>query len=238
MATRHRGQSKSNVLVAWLACADFLNGLVNQDIAIALQLARIFSDGPFCSLEKASSVLLSGSFLLFSGNFVLTIIDRYISIKHSLRYSTIVNKQRIKAAILLAWAVGVLVTIHELTMAVIDSGTDLYFLYLKVIYFILSMLTLAAINVIPYTYCYIFSESRRQKERLQTELLPEEAKKSKKERKAANTLTLIVGTLVKTYIPSIVLMLVIGYSEDFLELHYFKCHMELGRDISPSRISL
>ena len=226
-------QSKSNVLVAWLACADFLNGLVNQDIAIALQLARIFSDGPFRRLEKASSVALSGSFLLFSGNFVLTSIDRYISIKHSLRYTTIVTKQRIKAAILLAWAVAVLVTIHEFTMAVIDSGTDLYFLYLKVIYFIQSMLTLAAINVIPYTYCY-----RRQKERLQTELLQEEAKKMKKERKAVNTLTLIVRTLVITYIPSIVLMLVIGYSEDFLELHYFKCHMELGRDISPSRISL
>ena len=114
VATRHRVQSKSNVLVAWLAGADFLNGLVNQYIVIALQLARIFSDGPFCSLEKASSVALSGSFLLFSGNFVLTSIDRYISIKHSLRYTTIATKQRIKAAILLAWAVGVLVTIHDL----------------------------------------------------------------------------------------------------------------------------
>ena len=100
-------------------------------------------------------------------------------------------------------------------MAVIDSGTDLYFLYLKVIYFILSMLTLAAIDVIAYTYCYIFSESRRQKRRLQTELLPEEAKKLKKERKAATTLTLIVGTLVITYIPTIVLLLVMDTQKIF-----------------------
>ena len=220
VATRHRLQSKSNVHVAGLAVTDLLNGLVNHDIVIALQLTRIFSDGTFCSLEKASSVALSGSFFLSLGNFVLISIDRYFFIKHSLRYTTIVTKQRIKTSLLLAWAVGLLVTIHELTMAVIDSGTDLYFVYLKVIYFIMSMFTLVAIGVIGYTYCYIFSESRRQKKRLLTEQLPEEeAKKLKEESKAANTLTLILATLAITYIPTIVLMSVIGYSEDILELH-------------------
>ena len=208
------------MLLAGLAVTDLLNGLVNQDIVIALQLTRIFSDGPFCNLEKASSVALSGSFFLSLGNFVLKGIDRYISIKHSLRYTTIVTNQRIKAGLLLAWTVGVLVTIHELTLAVVDSGTDLYFLYLKAIYSILSILTLVAIVVIGYTYCYIFSESRRQRKRLQTEQLPEEeAKKLKKESKAANTLTLILGTSVITYIPTIVLISVIGYSEDIFELH-------------------
>ena len=56
--------------------------------------------------------------------------------------------------------------IHELTLAVIDSGTDFYFLYMK---------------VISYTNCYIFSESRHQKRRLQTEQLPEEEVKRLKE---------------------------------------------------------
>ena len=42
----------------------------------------------------------------------------------------------------------------------------------------------------------------------------EEAKRLKKENKAANTLTLILATLVTTYIPRIVLIFVIGYSED------------------------
>ena len=48
VATRHRLQPKSHVLVAELADVDLLNGLVNQD------MAGIFSDGPFCSLKKAS----------------------------------------------------------------------------------------------------------------------------------------------------------------------------------------
>ena len=220
VATMHRLQSTSNVLVAWLAGADLLNGLVNQDIVIALELTRIFSEGPFCSLQKTSSVALIGSFFLSLGNFTIISTYRYISVKHPLRYTTIVTKQRIKTGLVLAWAIGLIITIHELTLAVIDTGTDLYFLYMKVIYSILSIPALVAIVVIGYTYCYIFSESRRHKKRLQTEQLPEEeAKKFKKESKAANTLTLILATLVITYIPSIVIMSVIGYSEDILRPH-------------------
>ena len=218
VATRHRLQSQSNVLVVGLAITDLLNGLVNQGIAIAIELRRIFSDGPFRNLEKASLVAMSGCGSL--GNIVLISIVRYISIKNPLRYTTIVTKKRIKAGLVLAWAVGLLVTIHELTLAVIDSGTDLYFLYMQVTSSILSMLVLAAIVVIGYTYWYIFSESRRQRKRLQTEqLLEEEAKRVKKENNTANTLTIILGTLVITYLPTVVVVFVMGYSEDILEPH-------------------
>lgn len=220
VATRHRLQSNSNVLVAGLAGSDLLNGLVVQDIVIAVELTRIFGDGPFCSLEKASFVALMGSFILSLGNLALISIDRYISIKKSLRYTAIVTKQRIKTGLLLAWAVGLLVTVHELILAVINSGTDLFFLYLKVAASVLSMLALVALVAISYTYCYIFSESRRQKKRLQTEQLnEEEAKRLKKESKAANTLTLILATLVITYSPTIVVVLITAHSEVTLEPH-------------------
>ena len=220
VATRHRLQSKSNVLVAWLAGADLLNGLVTQDIEIAKTLTRILSDGPFCNLEKASVVATITCSFLSLGSLVLISINRFVSVKHPLRYTTIVTSKRINTGLLLAWTVGLFVAIHELTLAVFDSGTDLYFLYMKVTSSILSMLVLVAIVVIGYTYCYIFSESRRQKKRTQTEQLPEEeAKRLKKENKAANTLTIILGTLVITYLPTIVVVLVMGYSKDILEPH-------------------
>ena len=221
VATRHRLQSASNVLVAWLAGADLLYGLVLQNLEIALDLTRILSYGPYCGLKKASFVAMGGLGVLSFGNLVLISIDRYISIKHPLRYMTIVTKKRLKTGLLLVWATALFVSIHELSATVVsDSVSDLYRLYIKVANSILSMFVLVAIAVISYTYCYIFSESRRQKKRLQTEQLSEEeAKRSKKKSKAANTLTLILVTLVVSYIPSIVLVLIAAYSEDILVPH-------------------
>lgn len=55
----------------------------------------------------------------------------------------------------------------------------------------------------------MFFETRRQKKRLRTEQLPnEEAKRIKKDRKAANTLLFVVGALTLAYLPSIITALV------------------------------
>ena len=106
-ATRHRLQSKSNVFVAWLAGADLLNGLVTQDVEVAKSLTRIFNDGPFCNLEKASVVATIACCFLSLGNLVvLIIINRFVSVKHPLRYTTIATSKRIKTGLLLAWTVG------------------------------------------------------------------------------------------------------------------------------------
>ena len=63
---------------------------------------------------------------------------------------------------------------------------------------------------ICYCYLYIFSETRRQKKRLQTEqLTQEEAKRIKKDSKAANTLAFVLTALIVSYLPSIVLVLAV-----------------------------
>lgn len=65
--------------------------------------------------------------------------------KHRLRYTTIVTKQRIKTGLLLARVIGLVITIHKLTQVVIESARDLYLLYMKVSHAILSMLALVGI---------------------------------------------------------------------------------------------
>lgn len=111
VATRRQLQSTSNVLVAWLAGVDLLNGLVIQNIEITLDLTRILSDGPYCGLEKACVVAVIGLGFLTLCNLVLISIDRYISIKHPLRYTTIVTKKRLKTCLILVWATSLFVTI-------------------------------------------------------------------------------------------------------------------------------
>lgn len=221
VAKRHQLRTKSNILVACLAGSDLLSALVVQPIGIAVELKRIFGDGPFCSLEKALFVVSVGVGFTSLGNLVLMSLDRYISIRHPLRYTTTVTTKRIKTGLILAWGIGLLVSINELILAVIDSGTEFYLHYLKVGGVVQAILATADVAVIFYTYCYIFLETRRQRERLKTEQLPqEEAKRMKRESKAAITLAIILGTLVLSYTPTIVLALVlVCTSHDILEPH-------------------
>jgi len=70
---------------------------------------------------------------------------------------------------------------------------------------ILSVIILLHIAAIGYTYGYIFSESSRQKKRLKSEQPShEEAKQVKKDNKAANTVVMILGALLLSYLPVII----------------------------------
>ena len=205
VATRRRLQTNTNILLACLAGTDLLTALVAQPISIVVDIKRIRDIGPFCTLEKV--FVLASSMLSFAttSHLVLISVDRYIAIKHSLRYQDIVTKQRLVFGVFLAWAVTVVLTAQEIAHAVTDSDT----LYTKVKDVIVTFITVLCITVIIYTNCYIFSETRRQKKRIQTEQVTyEEAKRMKKDRKAANTLLIILAALALTYLPMTVGVLV------------------------------
>ena len=129
VATRRRLRTNSNILLACLAGTDLLAGLVLQPIAIAVEVNRAFSDGPFCTLETVSSIAFIGLGYASLSHLVLISIDRYIAIKHALRYRHIVTKQRIKKGVLVAWAISVFVTIQEIVVASADSETNIYSVY-------------------------------------------------------------------------------------------------------------
>ena len=100
-------------------------------------------------------------------------------------------------------------TIQEIVLAVIDSETKTYAVFWTFTDVTTSIIGLTCIAGICYCYVYIFSETRRQKKRLQTEQLSqEEAKRVKKDNRAAHTLSLILGALIVTYLPIIILLLV------------------------------
>ena len=59
VATREQLRNKSTILLACLAGADLLTGLVGQPIRIAAELQRILKKGTFCSaLERVSMLSL------------------------------------------------------------------------------------------------------------------------------------------------------------------------------------
>lgn len=86
-----------------------------------------------------------------------------------------------------------------------QSDSKLYLIYYSVIDVVLVLIGLTYIAVIIYSNCNMFLETRRQKKRLGTEQLPnEEAKRMKKDSKAANTLAFVVCALTLTYLPTII----------------------------------
>ena len=220
VTTRYQLRTNSNTVVASLAGIHLLGGLVGQPLTIALEVKQILNDGPFCSIGKAFAVAKLGGGITSLGTIVLISIDRYISIKHSLRYRTIFTKQRMVIGLILVWGIGFLVTIQEVVLAVIDSGTEIYIQYLKVKDVVLVILSSFGIAVIAYAYYYISSETRRQNKRLQTEQVPqEEAKRLKKESKAANTLAMILAVLLLSYIPTLIFLVVVASAENIIPPH-------------------
>ena len=201
-------QSNSNILLACLAGSDLFTGMVGLPIALAVNVKRAFAIEPFCALETVHFITLYGPSYVSLGHLVLISIDRYIAIKDALRYQVIVTKQQIKKLVLVTWAIGLYLTIQEIVLAVTVKKTKIYSVYWTVGSVSASLIGLVCISGICYCYLYIFSEIRRQKKRLQTEQLSqEEAKKVKKDKKAAYTLGIILGALATSFMPSLLLLL-------------------------------
>ena len=204
VATRRRLRNNSTILLASLAGADLLTGLVVLPFAFALDLRRLLGFDSFCSLEKAFTVTATVTCASIS-HLVMISVDRYIAIKYPLRYQEIVTETRILISIVLAWGFTLLVTINELVLALIDSDS-VYSIYSHVNTIIQIAIGILFIVVISLSYGYIYSETRRQVKRLKAEQLPqEEVQRIKNDRTAATTLAIILIALVATYLPTIVL---------------------------------
>ena len=204
IVTRHRLRDNATILLACLAGADLFTGLVALPIAFSVELKRLFDVGPFCPLEKTyvAAITIVGCASL--SHLVVISMDRFIAIKYPLRYQEIVTVKKIEISIILAWAITLLVTINETVLALIDSEGKIYSLFFNVTLIINLLMATFFLAAISLSYGYIYSETRRQLKRLNTEQLPqEEIEKVKKDRKAADTLAIILIALVMTYIPII-----------------------------------
>ena len=220
VTTKRSLQSNSNILLACLAGSDLFAGMVGLPVAVAVNVKRAFAIEPFCALESVHFITLFGPGYASLGHLVLISIDRYMATKDALRYRVIITKQRIKKGVLVTWAIGVYLTIQETVLAVtVKKAVKIYSVYWTVVSVSASLVGLACLSGICFCYLYIYSEIRRQKKRLQTEQLSqEEAKRVKKDNKAAYTLGIILGALVITCMPAIILF-VVGATSSFNKLN-------------------
>ena len=157
--------------------------------------------GPYCDFDKTTLVITMFTGLVCLHLLTLISIERYVAIKHSLRYAVIATPRRLKKAVVFCWVIALIEIIPYGLMALIPATLK----YTKQVQYIDKILTaflLVNICAIVYSNAYILSEARRQNKRLQSEQVPqEEARRLKKETKAARTLTVVLVALFVCYLP-------------------------------------
>ena len=205
VATRGQLRNESTILLACLAGADLLTGLLGQPIRIATEVQRILKKGTFCSaLERVSTLSLIWHILATLTHLVLITTDRYIAIKKPLRYREIVTTRRVTVAVISGWAFTIFVTIQESILAAVNSDTNIYSIYLTISTITVTGFASISIIAIVGIYLYIFSETRRQ-QRIEIEHLSvEEITTIRKNNKAIKVLGTILITLIVTYLPTII----------------------------------
>ena len=205
VATRGQLRNESTILLACLAGADLLTGLLGQPIRIATEVQRILKKGTFCSaLERVSTLSLIWHILATLTHLMLITTDRYIAIKKPLRYREIVTTRRVTVAVISGWAFTIFVTIQESILAAVNSDTNIYSIYLTISTITVTGFASISIIAIVGIYLYIFSETRRQ-QRIEIEHLSvEEITTIRKNNKAIKVLGIILITLIVTYLPTII----------------------------------
>ena len=222
VAKREQLRNESTILLACMAGADLLTGLLGQPIRIAAEVQRLLKTGTFCgALERVSMLSLIWHILATLTHLVLITTDRYIAIKKPLRYREIVTTRRVTVAVISAFAFSIFVTTQESILAAVNSDTNIYSIYLTISTITVTSFASISIIAIVGIYLYIFSETRRQ-QRIEIEHLSvEEITTIRKNNKATKVLGIILITLIATYLPTIISVIV--YFSVNLEGRFLNC---------------
>ena len=193
--TRRRLQTMYNILLANLAGTDLIVGLVSQPIFISQEILLLSGAtlNEYCSLySKTIWVLIvpcSASLL----KLALLSAERYLAMKYSLRYHSIVTTPRLTVAVVCSWVISVVPLILRSNIVTISLS--------KVFFFVSVILSIV---VIVYCHSAVYFITRRHMIQIKTEQMTHEAKVNfLEERKALKTTSIIIGLVFMSYVPGI-----------------------------------
>ena len=206
-----RLKTKSNIALACLATTDGIMGLIEQPLFIAEITAVLQEElsSVHCTvIHICSSTLsvLAGASLL---HLVLVNLERYMAIKHSLTYTTMVTKSRIFYSSSIAWITTLIITVTPTITK-------------KFIISFISMMT-GSLCIVITIVCQVtlYLEARRHEKEIASQQVSIEARqKFLKEKKAFKVTTTVVFLLL-TYLPLYaVLVLLEEYVIDSVNMRY------------------
>ena len=188
---------KSNILLAVLALTDFTIGILVQP-AFAAVLIMVLLNEPrgYCVLQvlRYANIVVVVSSLF---HMVLLSGERYIAVKHTFYYITLVTEGRLLVAIALTWFLSVFQTV-------------LLFLMSKTM--VLRGLTISmsvCLAVIFFCHGTVCFETRRHEKQVAArQTTPEAREQFEKNKKAVKLTSIILAALLLCFIPANVAQLV------------------------------
>ena len=155
----------------------------------------------YCIRTLLATIVLRVLGIASLSHLALVNLERYIAIKHALRYETIVTEKRLTCLSALLWIILLTITV---SLSFFDENT-----YLKVDTITLSL----CITTIIFCQVVLYHETRRhQKEIAAGQFSMEAREKFLREKKAFKLTTMILFSLILCYLPFVVARILISKS--------------------------
>ena len=193
VGTKRRLQTAHNILLASMAGTDLFAGIFSQPVFIAREIFRM-SGGSTSIYYKLLQTLFATApclCLVFLLHLTLIAFERYLAMKYSLRYESIVTKFRVTVAAICCWLVALLHRVLRRAVPDLTVNSPHTFMIL-------------CISVIIFCHVSVYVVCRRHMIQIQSEQVPSEAtRKFLENRKAWKTTTLIIGGMFLSFSPGL-----------------------------------
>ena len=192
--TRRRLQSNYNILLACLAGTDLLVGVASQPTFIAGQIYVIkgLSLIEYCRYYEETYLIFAIPILASLFHLTLISMERFVAIKYTFRYVTIVTKLRLKMTVVSSWVIACCPAILERLseqFQTITRVTTILFVYFN-------------ISLILFCHLSVYFVTRRHEKQIKCEQVsPQAAADFAKEKKAVKTTRIIVVALLVCSLP-------------------------------------
>ena len=183
-------RKKSIVLIGYLAVTDLFVGVIVQPLFLASELCRISERCSSRNIITTCFYLASVGRVSSSLHITLIAWERYIAIKHTLRYNLVVTTKKLLAGSIAAWLISV-------------ASTCMLFVHFTLLIILTSTALLICFTAIVYFYTVIYLESRRHRRQITTNNFYQRTNTSKEnEFKATETTVILFGCLLICYGPT------------------------------------
>ena len=139
---------------------------------------------------------LRTAFMCSSLHLMLVTGERLIPIKFTMCYPYVVTKRNIKHAVMVFWILAITWGITDMLAQIYNNGL-LFYLNIALIIILIS-----CVLFITCSYVILYRETLRQRKKIKTQQLPQEAvERFARENKALKTTVYIVGAIVFCFLP-------------------------------------